>query len=155
MELVMTRRWQGEASTLSSLTVDGKAHHFILEDKDRGLDSKMSLAQISLKKIKKETAIPSGRYKVIIAYSNRFKRLLPRLVGVPGYSGILIHPGNYIRNTDGCLLPGLTNWIQDKEYCVGSSVTAHERLMQKIMAADKKGEEIWITIKTDCKPATA
>jgi hypothetical protein len=98
----------------------------------------MNLAHIAAKKIKNETAIPTGRYKVIIAYSNRFKRLLPRLVGVPGYSGILIHPGHYIRNTDGCLLPGLTTWIQDKEYCVGSRVTAHERLMQKIMAADKK-----------------
>ncbi|WP_439554852.1 DUF5675 family protein [Dyadobacter sp.] len=155
MELVLTRRWQGEASTLSTLTVDDAAHHFVLEDADRGLHSEMSLEQIAEKKIKKETAIPTGRYKVIMAYSNRFKRILPRLVGVPGYSGILIHPGNYIRNTEGCLLPGLTQWIQDKNYCVGSSVTAHDRLASKILAADKKGEEIWITIKTDYKPATA
>jgi hypothetical protein len=92
---------------------------------------------------------------VLIAYSNRFQRLLPRLLGVPGYSGILIHPENYIRKAEGCLLPGLTNWIQDKEYCVGSSVTAHDRLLAKLFAAEKNGEEIWITIKNDYKPATA
>ncbi|MCF0062788.1 DUF5675 family protein [Dyadobacter chenwenxiniae] len=114
----------------------------------------MSLAQIAAKKIYKETVIPTGRYKVIIVYSNRFNRMLRRLVGVLGFGRILIHPGNFIRNIEGCLLPGLTNWIQDKEYCVESSVTAHDRLASKILAAEKKGEEIWITIKTDYKSAT-
>ncbi|WP_342086106.1 DUF5675 family protein [Dyadobacter sp. OTU695] len=151
MELIYTRRWQGNASTLGTLSVDGAAHHFILEDKDRGLDSKMPLTEIAKLKVKKETAIPTGRYQVIIAHSARFKRLLPRLVDVPGYSGILIHPGNYIRNTDGCLLPGITNFTEDKEYCVGQSRTAFERLFEKILAADKLGQKIWITIQTDYK----
>jgi hypothetical protein len=147
MELIYIRRWQGNASTLGTLTVDGAAHHFILEDKDRGLDSKMPLGEIARLKVKKETAIPSGRYQVIVAHSTRFKRLLPRLVNVPGYSGILIHPGNRIRNTEGCLLPGVTNFMEDKEYCVGQSKTAFERLFEKILAAGKRGENIWITIQ--------
>ncbi|MCE6987502.1 DUF5675 family protein [Dyadobacter sp. CY323] len=151
MELVVTRRWQGNASTLSTLSVDGKVHHFILEDADRGLDSKMTLQQIADIKIKRETAIPTGRYKVIVSHSTRFKRLLPRLVDVPGYSGILIHPGNYIRNTEGCLLPGLTNFKEDKEYCVGSSKSAFEQLYEKILTAWKHEDGIWITIKTDYK----
>jgi hypothetical protein len=151
MEIVLTRRWQGNASTLGTLTVNGGAHHFILEDKDRGLDSKMSLDEIAHLKVKKETAIPTGRYQVIVSHSTRFKRLTPRLVNVPGYSGILIHPGNRIRNTEGCLLPGLTNFIEDKEYCVGQSKTAFERLFGKILDAHKRREEIWITIRTDYK----
>jgi hypothetical protein len=48
----MTRRWQGEASTLSSLTVDGKVDNFIFKEKDRRMDWKMSLAQIAGKKDK-------------------------------------------------------------------------------------------------------
>ncbi|WP_031526996.1 DUF5675 family protein [Dyadobacter crusticola] len=151
MEIIVTRRWQGNASTLSSVTVDGKAHHFVLEDEDRGLHSEMTLVEIAAIKIKKETAIPTGRYKVIVSHSTRFKRLLPRLVDVPGYSGILIHPGNTIRNTEGCLLPGITNYREDKEYCVGSSRTAFEKLFKQISSAAKKGLEIWITIRTDYK----
>jgi len=151
MELELTRRWQGNASTLGTLKVDGVVQHFILEDKDRGLAQSMTAAQIAKLKIKKETAIPTGRYQVIVTHSPRFKRLLPRLVYVPGFEGILIHPGNRIKNTEGCLLPGVTNFMEDKEYCVGQSVTAFERLFSKIQEAVKKSDPVWITIKTDYK----
>lgn len=151
MEIVLTRRWQGNASTLGTLTIDGSASHFILEDKDRGLVSTMTAKEIAKVKVPKQTAIPTGRYKVFVTHSPRFKRMLPRLEGVPGYSGILLHPGNWIKDTDGCLLPGLTNWIEDKEYCVGRSVPAFNNIFEKILAAWQDKEEIWITIQTEYK----
>ena len=52
------------------------------------------------------SCIPEGTYLCPIAYSNRFQRLMPRLLDVPGRSGILIHSGNTEANTEGCILVG-------------------------------------------------
>ena len=146
MEIIVTRRWRGVNSTLSSVVVDGKAHQFILEDRDRGLKSEMDLEFIKAEKVYGKTAIPSGRYQVDITHSNRFKRLLPILIDVPGFAGIRIHPGNKHIDTDGCLLPGKVNWKEDQDYAVGSSRTAFEELQMKIDAALKRGEKVWCEI---------
>ena len=146
MEIVVTRRWRGVHSTLSSVVVDGKAHHFILEDRDRGLRSDMDPDQIKSEKIYGKTAIPSGRYQVLITYSNRFKRLLPILVNVPGFAGIRIHPGNRHVDTEGCLLPGKTYWKEEQDFMVGTSRTACQDLQSKIADAIKQGETVWCEI---------
>ena len=52
------------------------------------------------------TAIPGGRYRLIVGWSTRFQKDLPRLLDVPGFSGILIHPGNSEGDTAGCILAG-------------------------------------------------
>ena len=65
-----------------------------LEDPDRGLDSKMTEPEILSKKIYGETAIPTGTYKLVIDYSNRFKKRMPHILNVPGYDGIRLHTGN-------------------------------------------------------------
>lgn len=64
-------------------------------------------------KIKGESAIPAGVYRVIINFSNRFQKHLPLLLDVPNYAGIRIHSGNTAKNrpdgtddTEGCILIG-------------------------------------------------
>lgn len=116
------------------------AHHFILEDRDRGLKSDMPLADINRKEVYGKTAIPTGHYQVEITYSHRFKRLLLILVSVPGFAGIRIHPGNRHIDTEGCLLPGKTFWKEEQDFMVGIIRTASEDLQNKIVDALKRGK---------------
>lgn len=151
MEIIITRRWQGTNSTLSTVMVDGKVNQFVLEDTDREFTQQTSLTEIKKAKVYGKTAIPTGRYQVVITHSNRFKRLLPILLNVPGFAGIRIHPGNRHVNTEGCLLPGKTWWKEDSDFVVGSSRTASDDLQTKISAALKRGEKVWCTIVADYK----
>lgn len=59
------------------------------------------------KKIKGESAIPTGKYEVQFTMSNRFKKMLPLLIDVPNYAGVRIHNGNTEKNTEGCILVGM------------------------------------------------
>ena len=48
-------------------------------------------------KIRGKSAIPEGRYPIVITYSPKFKKWLPLLLGVPNFSGIRIHQGNTVK----------------------------------------------------------
>ena len=106
MEILLQRSFRHPSCTIGLLSVDGKFECFTCEDKDRGLSQTDTLETIQKVKIKAQTAIPTGRYKVVITFSNRFQKELPLLVDVPGFEGIRIHPGNTAKDTEGCLLPG-------------------------------------------------
>lgn len=126
MLIEVKRLYKGENSVIGELTIDGVFECFTLEDVERPV------------KIKNETAIPKGTYKVIINQSNRFKRLLPLLLNVPGFEGIRIHSGNSNHNTEGCILVGQT---RSKDY-IGKSRKAFNKLFEKMQAA----KNITITI---------
>lgn len=143
MELKLIRDVKTKQSTTGKLYVNDKFECFMLEDRDRGLKSDMPLEQIMKIKIKHETCIPSGRYQVIIDFSNRFQKLMPLVCKVPGYEGIRIHPGNYASNTSGCLLPGTARTADEVHY----SRMAFDKLYQKIKEALDKKERVWITIE--------
>jgi hypothetical protein len=116
MKLLVKRITKTEQYTIGKLYIDGVYFCDTLEDTDRGLTQSMSLTEITSKKMKGETAIPAGIYKITLdvvspKYSTRdaYKFCggkLPRLLNVPGYEGILIHIGNYPKDTEGCLLVG-------------------------------------------------
>ena len=95
------------------------------------------------KKIKGCSAIPEGRYAVVITYSPRFKQWLPLLLGVPNFSGIRIHAGNTAKDTEGCILVG-------KNREVGKVLDSRKWLngvKRKIVEAKERGEAVWITIE--------
>lgn len=142
IQLLLERMIRTERTTIGNLSVNQKNFCFILEDKDRGLKSSMSLGEIQKLKQYGITAIPSGIYKVIIVYSNHFKMRVPMLVAVPGYVSIEIHPGNKDADTLGCLLTGYKHGID----CItaGTSRPAFDDLM-KIL--DKPNQEITIEIR--------
>ena len=126
MKIEIKRLYRTENSTIGELKVDGKFECYTLEDKERDV------------KIKSETAISKGTYKVIINQSNRFKKLLPLLLNVPNFEGVRIHPGNTNHDTEGCILVGRT---KSKDF-IGQSRKAFESLFAKMKVA----KEITLTI---------
>lgn len=146
MELLLKRKYFTEKSTVSELYVNDQLFSYVLEDTDRALDSKMGRKRIGWLKQYGKTAIPYGRYEIVISFSARFKKYLPLLVNVPGFDGIRIHPGNYAEDTEGCLLPGTYN-EQTPDF-VGNSRVTFGKLLSKIQSVEKY-EKIFITITAD------
>ena len=106
MKIELVRIAFKETCTIGKLYVDGTYFSDVLEDVDRGLDSSMSESEILEKKVKGQTAIPTGHYVINITYSPKYKRMMPLLLDVKGFSGIRIHSGNTAKDTEGCLLVG-------------------------------------------------
>ena len=50
--------------------------------------------------------IEKGTYRIGYQYSNKFGRNMPFLLNVNGRVGIMIHTGNYPKDTQGCILVG-------------------------------------------------
>lgn len=96
MKLILERIYKAETYTIGKLFIDGKLFCDVLEDKVRPFGEK----------VYGKTAIPAGKYKVILNVSNRFKCLMPLLLNVPTFDGIRIHSGNTHEDTHGCLLVG-------------------------------------------------
>jgi hypothetical protein len=124
--LKLVRNDFSSKSTIGELFIEGERECFTLED----------VVRADGVKVYGETAIPYGRYEVIINYSNRFKRQLPRLLNVPMFDGILIHPGNAAKDTHGCILVGET---KQKDF-IGNSRNAFDKLFKKLQAASAKGK---------------
>ncbi|MDR1897814.1 MAG: DUF5675 family protein [Prevotellaceae bacterium] len=142
MKLRLQRRFLGKDYTIGSLYVNEDYFCDTLEDTDRGLAQEMPLEEIRRIKIPHETAIPTGVYKVIVNLSPSKKRMLPRLLDVPGFSGILIHRGNTKSDSSGCILVG-ENKVKGK---VINSTQYEKKLVEILMETQDKGEEITIEI---------
>lgn len=144
MELIITRH-QNPASTIGELAVDGSPFTCVtLEDVDRGLTQSMSLQTIAAIKVQNKTAIPAGRYQVIINYSERFQRVMPLLVDVPGFAGVRIHWGNTDADTDGCILLGTAQVNND---FIGNSREAFASFWAILKSAIDNDEKVFINIK--------
>lgn len=140
MELNLIRRYRNDKYTIGDLYIDGVWFSNVLEDTDRGLSSDMSEEEIKKIKIYGKTAIPTGRYKIEVTYSPKFKRHLPLLIGVKGFTGIRIHSGNSAEDTLGCLLVGFN---KEKGKVLNSRVTSDK--LTALLRNCK--EEISITIE--------
>lgn len=138
MNIELKREPSTDSGTFGKLYVDGMFSCHSLEDETREVEGQ----PVAQWKIKGETAIPKGRYKVIINHSNRFKRELPLLLKVPGFDGIRIHPGNTEADTEGCILVG----TERNATAVLNSRVAFNDLMGDIQDALTNGEEVWIDV---------
>lgn len=135
MELKVERKWPKATYTVGRLYVDGKMFCNTLEDRVRDLNTE--------EKVYGETAIPAGRYRVIFNWSPKFGRNLPRLLNVPHFEGILIHPGNTADDSAGCILVGKNSAVGR----LSESRDTSDRLNVLIEDAQRRGEDIFITIE--------
>ena len=153
MNLKLDRRWKKATYTIGILYVDGVRFSETLEDRDRGLFQGDTLAQIKSLKVYGETAIPIGKYTVAMDilspkysavkwYKDLCGGKMPRLLDVPGFEGILIHPGNTALDSYGCILVGRNTKVGQ----VTESKATFTKLYKKMKAAHDRGEKITITI---------
>lgn len=139
MEIAVSRQPTQGGATIGRMTVDGTWICYTLENPVREIPN----ATVSSWKIDGHTAIPRGRYAVVLAMSAHFNRIMPHLMDVPGFEGILIHPGNIPANTEGCILVGFT--IEDSS-TIGASRGAFAELFIQIEDAAKAGQKVWCTV---------
>lgn len=106
MKVKVERKWPKSEYTIGRMYIDGEFLCNSLEDADRGLQQWWSLAEIQNAKVYGETAIPKGIYKVTMTYSPRFKRQMPQVMNVPGFTGVRIHSANKATQLEGCIALG-------------------------------------------------
>lgn len=124
--------------TEGRLYVDGKFECFTLEDEDRELEN-------GGVKVYGKTAIPRGRYEIVITSSTRFGRDMILLLGVQQFTGIRMHSGNDSEDTDGCPLVGSINDREDDDW-IGASKVAEKRLFAKVKKELMRGSRVWIDV---------
>lgn len=135
MNILLLRKDFTEESTIGDFLINEEFFCYSLEDAVR-----------EGKKVYGKTAIPEGRYKVVINQSIRFKRAMPLLLEVPNFDGVRIHNGNTAEDTEGCILLGFT---KDKNF-VGKSCAAFNKFFDLLYIA-LRDEEAWIDITSEEK----
>lgn len=141
MELLLERKWIKEEYTIGRLYINGILFCNTLEDKVRDINMNGTF-DCGEFKISGHTAIPYGEYEVIVNYSPKFKRELPRLLNVPHFEGILIHRGNTHKDSSGCVLVGENT----KKGMVLNSTKYEVELTEILKEAQNRKEKITIKI---------
>ena len=133
MKLELKRFSSQSDTTLGILFVDGEFECFTLEDEYRA------------DKVKGETRIPAGTYKVekrevLSGLTEKYRKKYPwfdfhfMLQDVPNFQYVYIHIGNDDDHTDGCLLvsDAVKSNRFDENNNLSSSGPAFKRLYQKM-----------------------
>lgn len=152
MDILLKRIARKQKYTIGKLYVDGKYVCDTIEDKDRGLSDSMTVEEIRKKKVKHETAIPTGKYIVTLNvvsakfskkpfyYQNANKGRVPRLLNVKGFDGILIHSGTNQDSSSGCLIVG-------ENKVVGKVINSQATFIKLYKILQGAKDRIYITIQ--------
>ena len=153
MKVRVERKWPKATYTIGRLYIDGLYYCNTLEDRDRGLKQTDTTAYIKSRKVAGETAIPKGTYGLsmnttspkyagVAWYWNFCQGKMPRLLSVPGFDGILIHPGTTALDTKGCILVGKNTKVGQ----LTDSRATFQEVYRRLKEAADRGEEISIEI---------
>lgn len=140
MKLKVIRENFTDEYTEGKLYIDDIFFAFTIEDKVRDLNMDGDLDDEGEGKVYGLTAIPYGTYKILLVHSPKFKSLLPLLLDVKDFKGIMIHWGNTAYNSKGCILIGDSKG-KGKIY---NSKTAVRRLIEKMKSSKQEEWEIEI-----------
>lgn len=134
-----------EESSLSVLTVEGEFVCFVLEDGFR------------LEKVAGETRIPPGVYKIGKrregSFFERYKKQYGHayalhVLNVPNFEFVLIHIGNTVFDTRGCLLTGLGVSFNGR-FAVNQSTAAYLQVYEMCERAFDEHEEVELEISRE------
>ena len=139
MEVKLIRESFGDTFTEGKLLIDNVFECYTVEDTDRRMEDDLTV------KVNGKTAIPRGRYELVLSMSNRFKKVLPEILNVPGFAGIRIHSGNSSVDTEGCIILGSVNDKLDDDW-IGGSKIALTQFMAKLETAKENNEKVYIEI---------
>ena len=154
MEMVLKRTEKEAAYTIGRLSmklttpelqcIDGE----LVTATERYLCDTLEPRRRNLKKEKMvvgATAIPEGRYRVLITKSYHYRRWLPLVLDVPRFSGVRIFPGNYPADTT--VTAGVIVGWNRKRGMLANSRAALQQLMLEMTAALDRGEQLWLTVE--------
>lgn len=140
MIIKVIRKWFTTRATVGEIfIIDDQFKAFSIED----------VARADGVKIKRETAIPAGNYKVGWTWSPRHNMYQPQILDVSMFEGIRFDVANYAEDVEGCIGVGYGRG----ENAVWDSKKAHAVLCGKIQDALKDGEPVWVNIEN--KPEAA
>lgn len=152
VDILLHRKWRKKDYSVGRFFANGTYLFNSLEDTDRGLSQMMPEEEIMALKVPGKTAIPVGTYEIRLTVSAKFKNrswakkykgLVPEIVGVPGFSGARIHPGNKPGDTDGCPLTGRNTKVGE----LTDSIKCYYELMDRyLIPAHNKGEKMRIEV---------
>lgn len=154
MKVLVTRHWRipappgGEVGTVGELHCDWGLTGFSLEDEARE-DPNPSTPQNEAK-IYGKTAIPAGSYHLVLGYSPHFKRELPHLEDVPGFTEVMIHGANTPLDLKGCVGVGRRRTTTGIADCAG----VVDEIVSQLRAAEQRGEASSITVEDDFEDPT-
>jgi len=143
MKIIVTKLKETANSTLSAMTVNGEFFCYVLEDAER------------IPKIWGESRIPGGIYNVLPVTHGRFYNKYKEKFGhefalhvekVSNFTGIMIHVGNQVHDTLGCLLVG-DSYVKNKDYVLMKSTVAYKRLYDAVAVALKNNESVTLIIR--------
>lgn len=123
MEIKVVRQPEKDGAILGRMTVDGVWICYTLENPAH--------------------VIAPCRSEVVLFPSQHFGRLMPLLKDVPNRTDILIHWGDFPKDSLGCLLVGFTVVSSND---IGASRAAFSELFGQIEEAIKAGQKVWCTI---------
>lgn len=143
MEIHLKRFDKREGYTKGLLYIEDEFQCFTIEDQERKV------------KIKHKTCIPEGRFEITLrdfgGFDGRYKEKFPEmhkgmlwLRDVPNFEYILIHIGNYTKNTSGCILVGKRT--ESTKQSIERSKQAYIEFYKKVIKAFERNEKVYITI---------
>lgn len=127
-----------DAYTLGKLYIDNVYLCNTLEDEDRRLEE-------GGEKEYGKTAIPRGRYVVQLSFSHRFRKVLPEILDVPGFSGVRMHGGNGPDDTLGCILLGQVR-TGNPALPIAQCAATVQRLIGLLQRAEDDGKTVILAI---------
>lgn len=148
MRIIVRRRHDDGEATIGSMHINGECECDTLEDQWQPV------------KVPGETRIPAGRYELELKRigESRFDdraidklgdmhKGMIRLKDVPGFTEVLIHWGNFEKDTAGCILVGIGEGKDPHgHHMIKNSWTAYRKIYPKIAKALRARELVTLDV---------